>query len=191
MAAAIICAMLRATMPNLTIIIFTRRSAERTLAEGGSGDWVLDPRNARRHRYLVCTRNAKAAELGADEAHRAAFLVGTISDIVAVGEDRKGQMRWRIAIDSYASLTQPGRLESLAESGPLHDTRSGRNRCQETQVPAASIDKDRREADDRGSESGPRGVVRRYPGRDRDHDPRIVRLRRRVAPRPFALSRTH
>jgi len=63
-------------------VVFTAKSIERILREGGTSAWRLDRNHARRCEFVVCTRNAHADWGDGAEAHHAAFLVGKISDVV-------------------------------------------------------------------------------------------------------------
>lgn len=92
-------------MDDTAICVFTGRSARQILEDRGSGSWVLNLRNARRQRYLVCTRNQASTDWGADEYHRAAFLVGSISGLAPLPSEG-GIPRWKIEIDRYANLAQ-------------------------------------------------------------------------------------
>ena len=91
-----------------TIVVFTGKSFEKILREGGSQAWKLDPARARRCKWLVCTQNARNYEDYADGAapHGSAFLVGRISRI-RPATDPGGEDRWLIEIDEYARIDQP------------------------------------------------------------------------------------
>ncbi|HEY3770330.1 MAG TPA: hypothetical protein VGN44_16780 [Candidatus Angelobacter sp.] len=69
-------------MSQEAIIVFTARSVERILNEGGSASWRLDRNHARRCAYAVCTRNTLADWTEGQEEHRSAFLVGKISNVI-------------------------------------------------------------------------------------------------------------
>ncbi len=69
-------------MPTEATIVFTAKSFERILREGGTSSWRLDRNHARRCPYAVCTRNAHAGWVEGPEAHHSAFLIGRISDVV-------------------------------------------------------------------------------------------------------------
>ena len=69
-------------MANEVAVVFTAKSTERILREGGTSAWRLDRNHARSCKYAVCTRNAHSKWVEGPEAHRAAFLVGRISDVV-------------------------------------------------------------------------------------------------------------
>ena len=88
-------------MDDSAIAVFTGKPAQSIIRAGGSGAWLLNPRNARRRRYLVCVRNGSKASPDAAEAHGSVFLVGEISDLIQL-PDRDGVARWHIAIGTYA-----------------------------------------------------------------------------------------
>lgn len=67
-------------MPDRTIMVFTFRPASMILEQGGSQAWALKPANARRCKYVVCTRNRFHDGAG-PETHGTAFLVGKISSV--------------------------------------------------------------------------------------------------------------
>ena len=69
-------------MPEEIAVVFTAKSVERILREGGTSAWRLDRNHARRCPYAVCTRNAHAKWVEGTEEHHSAFLVGKISDVV-------------------------------------------------------------------------------------------------------------
>jgi hypothetical protein len=77
------------------------------LDEGGSQAWALSPANARRCKYIVCTRNryfpdAKAeVQAAAQEEHGTAFLVGRITTVEPSPERND---RFIIRFDEYAIL---------------------------------------------------------------------------------------
>ena len=85
-----------------TILVFTAKSLDSILEEGGSGVWKLDPARARKCTYVVCTQNAYNPEAYADatEPHGSAFLVGRISRIAPADD------RWRIEFSEYATINQ-------------------------------------------------------------------------------------
>ena len=74
-------------MSKEVAVVFTGRSIERILAEGGTSAWRLDPNRTRRCEFVVCTRNARGHWDQGDwgegtEAHRAAFLIGKVQKVV-------------------------------------------------------------------------------------------------------------
>lgn len=88
-------------MSKRILVVFTFRSVERMLEEGGSQSWALNPANARRCSYIVCTRNRQRAGASQEGEHGAAFLVGRISSIDPAPE---GESRYIIRFDRYALL---------------------------------------------------------------------------------------
>ena len=89
--------------PTPVVVVFTARPIEEILQHGGSRDWRLDPERARRAEYLVCTHNGhNPAFRASTAAHRAATLIGRITDVVPSAE---APNRWQIKIDEYIALT--------------------------------------------------------------------------------------
>lgn len=70
-------------MSKEAVVVFTAKSIETLLKEGGSSAWRLDRNHARRCEYVVCTRNAHAHWTQGTEEHHSAFLVGKIRDVVS------------------------------------------------------------------------------------------------------------
>lgn len=89
-------------MSKNVLTVFTFRSVERLLREGGSQAWNLDPNNARRCSYLVCCRN-RFAKWGSEgqEEHGAAFLVGKINGVEPSPERHD---RFIVRFNEYALL---------------------------------------------------------------------------------------
>ena len=87
------------------ILVFTGRSIQQMLDEGGSRSWVLDARRARRCSYVVCTQNRyNDVHRSGDAPHASAFLVARIADIVTSAEDPS---RYDIRFGEYAPLDVP------------------------------------------------------------------------------------
>jgi hypothetical protein len=91
-------------MPEDTAVVFTLKSVERILREGGSSSWRLDPSHARRCTYVVCTRNSKAKIVEGPEEHQSAFLVGKVMDVVPAPWRME---RYLILFSEYALLNTP------------------------------------------------------------------------------------
>lgn len=88
-----------------TIIVFTARSPDRIVREGGSQGWVLNPTRARQCTWLVCTQNQHNADhefSDATEPHGSAFLLGRVSGI-RKSEEGDGS-RWIVLISEYARI---------------------------------------------------------------------------------------
>jgi len=99
------------TMDNRedTIVVFTARSPERIIREGGSQAWVLNPARAKQCTWLVCTQNRHNPDhefSDATEPHGSGFLVGKISAVRKSSEDDSDD-RWLIAISAYARISCP------------------------------------------------------------------------------------
>ena len=92
-------------MARTAIVVFTARSLDDILRDGGSRDWRLDADRARDCEYLVCTQNRRNTDFGAPTApHGAAFLIGRISGVVRSSDD---QARWLIKISEYIECVVP------------------------------------------------------------------------------------
>jgi hypothetical protein len=111
-----------------TLAVFTARSPERIVREGGSQAWVLNPARAKQCTWLVCTQNRHNPDhefSDATEPHGTAFLLGRISAVRKSEEDGDGD-RWIITISEFARINVPDawdhgrnpvRYTSLAELG--------------------------------------------------------------------------
>lgn len=64
------------------VVVFTAKSVERILKEGGTSAWRLSRNRARVCPWVVCTRNAHADWVEGTERHHSAFLVGKVLDVV-------------------------------------------------------------------------------------------------------------
>lgn len=91
-------------MSDKTAVLFTAKSIERILREGGTSSWRLDRNHARRCTFAICTRNAHADWVEGPEAHHSAFLMGKVSDVVP-SPDHEG--RYLIQFSEYARLNIP------------------------------------------------------------------------------------
>jgi hypothetical protein len=92
-------------MARAAIVVFTARSLNEILRDGGSRDWRLDADRARDCGYLVCTQNRRNTDFGAPTApHGAAFLIGRISGVVRSPDDLA---RWLIQISEYTECVIP------------------------------------------------------------------------------------
>lgn len=91
-------------MMDDAVVVFTAKSAEQIIGEGGTSAWRLDRSHARRSDFVVCTRNAKSAWVGGHEDHRSAFLVGKVKDVVPSPEHAG---RYTIQFSEYALVNVP------------------------------------------------------------------------------------
>ena len=94
-------------MDTRCIAVFTARSANRIMREGGSQAWVLDPNRARTFPFLVCIQNQNNPDRDfsdASEPHGAVFLIGKISDVIPAPEGTDSG-RWQICIKEFCRHT--------------------------------------------------------------------------------------
>jgi hypothetical protein len=103
------------------IAVFTAKSVESILEEGGTSSWALDRNHARQCEFAVCTRNAHADWVEGNEPHGSAFLVGRIKDVVP-----RPNGRWLVQFSEFARVDVPNvwqgwrnpvRYTSLSELG--------------------------------------------------------------------------
>jgi hypothetical protein len=104
---------------STAIIVFTFKSVERLLREGGTSSWRLNRNHAKKCAFAVCIRNSNRNEAEDDledpahvhdapktEEHQSAFLVGKISNVVQCprhGADK----RFLIQFSEYARVNIP------------------------------------------------------------------------------------
>lgn len=86
------------------LIVFTAKSEQRILKEGGTSSWRLDRNNARQCTFAVCTRNAYADWVEGPEEHHTAFLIGKIKDVVPSPENAE---RYLIQFSEFARVSIP------------------------------------------------------------------------------------
>jgi hypothetical protein len=85
-----------------TLMVFTGKSLQTMIKEGGCGHWVVDQDRARRRRYLVAVRNHHAPWSEFDVPHGVAWLVATIRDVVDSPDGRS-----LLKLDKYAIIDKP------------------------------------------------------------------------------------
>jgi hypothetical protein len=92
-------------MAHKAIVVFTGKTVENMVNDGGSSAWALDQVHARQCEFVVCARNSRASfTRPGPEPHGSAFLVARIRDVVpASGEED----RFLIAFAEYARLDLP------------------------------------------------------------------------------------
>ena len=93
-------------MSSEAVIVFTAKSVERIIREGGTSSWRLDRNHARRSMFVVCTRNANAEWAEGQEEHQSAFLIGRIRDVVPSLEPGY-EDRYLIQFSEYAQVNIP------------------------------------------------------------------------------------
>ena len=98
-------------MTEEVAVVFTAKSIDRILNEGGTSAWRLDRNHARRCSYAVCTRNAHANWVEGQEPHHSAFLVGKIADVVPckpTPENHEApENRYLIKFSEFARVSVP------------------------------------------------------------------------------------
>lgn len=91
-------------MNDKTAVVFTAKSVERLIEEGGTSSWKVDRNNARACAYAVCTRNAHASWVEGSEPHAAAFLIGKVKDVVPAPDHEN---RYLFTFSEFARLDLP------------------------------------------------------------------------------------
>jgi hypothetical protein len=96
---------------EIATVVFTAKSIERILREGGSSSWRLDRNHARQCTYAICTRNAYADWVEGPEPHHSAFLVGRVLDVVpakpSAENDKTEKSRFLIRFSQFARVNIP------------------------------------------------------------------------------------
>ena len=90
---------------NEAVVVFTGKSIDTLLHEGGTSSWRLDRNHARQCAFAVCTRNSKIAWVEGQEQHGSAFLVGKVCGVVPTPEDERS--RYLIQFSEYALVDLP------------------------------------------------------------------------------------
>lgn len=96
----------RVKLIHHAVIVFTAKSTDRLLKEGGTSSWRLDRTHARKCAFAVCTRNANADWVEGAEDHHSAFLVGKVSDVVPC-PDYPDKSRFLIQFSEFARVNIP------------------------------------------------------------------------------------
>ncbi|HEX7287662.1 MAG TPA: hypothetical protein VF532_15850 [Candidatus Angelobacter sp.] len=98
-------------MENDAIVLFTAKSVERILREGGTSSWRLDRNHARRCAYAVCTRNSNADWVEGTEEHHSAFLIGKVQEVVPCTptpeNNESPEKRYLIQFSEFARVKLP------------------------------------------------------------------------------------
>lgn len=88
---------------STAIVVFTAKSVEHMLQDGGTQSWVLDKSNAKHCEYVVCCRSG-LDEVEGPEPKGSAFLVGRVSDVVPSTEHPG---RWLVRMSEFARVNLP------------------------------------------------------------------------------------
>lgn len=98
-------------MSHDAVVVFTAKTVERILNEGGTAAWRLDRVHARECEYAVCTRNVHADWSKGPEARNSAFLVGKIRDVVPCAPTPENHEapdnRYLIQFSEFAQISVP------------------------------------------------------------------------------------
>lgn len=95
-------------MSEEIITVFTARSGESIIDDGGASWWRLDRNHARKCAYAVCTRNAYADWVQGTEEHQSAFLIGKVSGLLPYsGNEEANEGRYLIQFSEYARVHMP------------------------------------------------------------------------------------
>jgi hypothetical protein len=93
------------------VVVFTAKSVERILNEGGTSSWRLDRNHARQCTYAVCTRNSNADWVEGLEEHHSAFLIGKIREVVPCTptpeNNESSEKRYLIQFSEFARVKLP------------------------------------------------------------------------------------
>jgi hypothetical protein len=94
------------TSRSESLVVFTGKSVESILRDGGTNWWRVDRNRARNCEFVLCTRNTKAEWSEGPEDHHSGFLVGRVSGVIpetnAPAEDR-----FQIQFSEYARVDIP------------------------------------------------------------------------------------
>jgi hypothetical protein len=102
------------------IVVFTGKSVERILREGGSQSWTLNPYHAKRCEYLVCCRSGVDWVEG-PEPKGSAFLLGRVSG-VEESTDPHSPGRWLVKISDFAGVDIPDLWQRIGGRNPVRYT---------------------------------------------------------------------
>ena len=88
------------------VVVFTAKTKEQIILDGGTSSWKLDCNRARIADYVICTRNKNRVLEGGkgDEEHQSAFLIGKIKDVVISPENSE---RFLIQFSEFAVVNIP------------------------------------------------------------------------------------
>jgi hypothetical protein len=94
-----------------TVVVFTAKNINRTIEQGGSGNWKLNADRAKKCDYVLLTANSHhRASLHSKDKHGHAFMVGRVSGLTPEAYDDLGNKednRWIIQFSEYAEIDIP------------------------------------------------------------------------------------
>ena len=94
------------------IVLFTGKSREQIIADGGTGRWLVSENVARQHEYVVCIRNKRAANFPNAEPHGSAFLIGRLKSVTKTETDKNGNDRYFLQLKDWTALDLPNRWKN-------------------------------------------------------------------------------
>ncbi len=100
-------------MSDEAAVVFTAKSVERILRDGGTSSWRLDRNHARQCAFAVCTRNANAEWVEGPEATRPFWWAQGCMPSPEPGYEK----RYLIRFSEYAA--RRSRMEILHRPSPL------------------------------------------------------------------------
>ena len=122
------------------LVVFTAKSVEQMLHNGGTQSWVLNPTHMTHIRYVVCTRNADHSydeECGVrPEPHNSAFMVGRVSGLRKI-DRRNDRDRYLVEFSDYALVEMPN-FRTGASRNPV--TYSDVGQCRQNGIDIAELD---------------------------------------------------
>ncbi len=88
------------------VMVFTSKSIETMIGEGGSGNWKANEKRLYRCRWVVAVRNRHSRRREGNEEHGSAFLIGRIAGLKPSANPDQ-PTRLVIAFDKYAQIDLP------------------------------------------------------------------------------------
>lgn len=102
-------------MNNQAAVVFTFKSVEHILRDGGTQSWRMHPSHIGTFSYVVCARNRRHADVEGPEEHGAAFLIGKVRDVVPSTDPevirdtpKTGKKRYLIRMTEAATINESG-----------------------------------------------------------------------------------
>jgi len=122
------------------LVVFTAKTVEQMLQNGGTQSWVLNAKHMSHIRYVVCTRNSDHAhdeECGMrPEQHNSAFMVGKVSGLKKLGR-RNNRDRYLVEFSDYALVEVPS-FRHGSSRNPV--TYSDVGQCRQNKIDIAALD---------------------------------------------------
>ena len=95
-----------------TIIVFTAKNIDKTIEQGGSGNWKLNTARAKKCDYVLLTANSHHRQsTHPTEKHGHAFLIGRVSGLSPDAYDdlrNREDNHWIIQFSEYAVIDVAG-----------------------------------------------------------------------------------